>query len=141
MLGFDFGTRRIGVAVGEPFLGSARPLTVIDAEANTTRFAAIDRLVSEWRPGCLVVGIPLAVSGEAHEMTHRAERFARQLEGRYRLPVHRVDERYSSTTAEAQLAANRQGWRARRETLDAEAAAVILQSHFASQPRPATVTP
>lgn len=130
VLAFDFGTRRIGVAVGEMMLGSARPLTTIAAEANDARFAAIGKLIEEWQPSRLVVGLPLSLDGESHEMTDRCRRFARQLEGRYRLPVQMVDERLTSTTAEESLRERGQNWRRRKASLDAEAAATLLQSHF-----------
>lgn len=132
VLAFDFGTRRIGVAVGEMMLGSARPLTTISAEANDARFAAIGKLVEEWRPAALVVGLPLSLDGEASDMTERCKRFARQLEGRYRLPVALVDERLTSVAAEEQLRQRGLGWQRRKETLDAEAAAVLLQAFLDS---------
>lgn len=130
VLAFDFGTRRIGVAIGETLLGQARPLTIIAAEANDRRFEAIARLIDEWQPARLVVGLPLSLDGEAHDMTDRARRFARQLEGRFRLPVFLVDERLTSTAAEESLRARGLNWRARKDSLDAEAAATLLQSHF-----------
>ncbi len=134
VLAFDFGVKRIGVAIGETLLGQARPLTTLAMEDNDSRFGAIEKLIGEWQPTRLVVGMPYATDGTAHEMTARCERFARQLEGRFRLPVVCVDERYSSVDAEARLAAQGQGWQKRKETLDAEAAAVILQSYFDSNP-------
>lgn len=117
VLAFDFGTRRIGVALGEMMLAHARPLTVIIASSNDARFAAIGRLIGEWQPKRLVVGLPVHPDGAAHEMTARSRRFARQLEGRFRLPVELVDERYSSCGLPA-------------ENIDAKAAAVILQAWF-----------
>lgn len=131
VLAFDFGTRRIGVAVGEMMLGTARPIATIAAEANDARFAAIGKLIDEWRPDRLVVGLPLSLSGESHEMTDRCRRFARQLEGRYRLPVLLVDERLTSTAAEEHLRERGLDWRRRKASLDAEAAATLLQAHFA----------
>jgi putative Holliday junction resolvase len=130
VLAFDFGTRRIGVAVGEMMLGSARPLTTIAAEANAARFQAIAALINEWRPARLVVGLPLALDGSEHEMTARCRRFARQLEARYRLPVELVDERLTSVDAEAQLKQRGLDWRARKAGVDAEAAAGILQDYL-----------
>jgi putative holliday junction resolvase len=130
ILAFDFGTRRIGVAVGEMMLGSARPLTTISAEANDARFAAIAKLIAEWQPATLVVGLPLSLDGKPHEMTDRCRRFARQLEGRFRLPVALVDERLTSTDAEERLRERGLDWQRRKETLDAEAAAALLQSYF-----------
>lgn len=126
VLAFDFGTRRIGVAMGESLLGHARALTTIEGEANDLRFAAIARLVAEWQPARLVVGLPLSLDGAAHEMTARARRFAHQLEGRFRLPVDLVDERLSSAAAEAGL----RGARGDKAAIDAEAARIILQDWF-----------
>ncbi|NWG31905.1 MAG: Holliday junction resolvase RuvX [Rhodocyclaceae bacterium] len=135
VLAFDFGLKRIGVAIGETLLGSARPLSIIEVEANAQRFAAIDRLISEWRPARLVVGRPAHADRDSpHEFAARCERFARQLAGRYRLPVELIDERYSSLEAEARHAGDK-----RKARLDAEAAAIILQSwfnqHAADSPR------
>jgi putative Holliday junction resolvase len=130
VLAFDFGTRRIGVAVGEMMLGTARPLTTISAEANQARFDAIGKLIAEWQPATLVVGLPLSLEGEAHEMTARCRRFARQLEGRYRLPVVLVDERLTSASADERLRGQGLDWRRRKASVDAEAAAILLQSHF-----------
>lgn len=135
ILAFDFGLKRIGVAVGESLLGQARPLTTLALDSNDARFAAIQKLIAEWQPACLVVGLPRSVDGEAHAMTARCERFACQLEGRFRLPVERVDERYTSAEAEHRLASRGQAWQQRKETLDAEAAAIILQDFFDSRPR------
>lgn len=130
VLAFDFGTRRIGVAVGEMMLGTARPLTTISAEANEARFNAIGKLIAEWRPATLVVGLPLSLNGEAHDMTARCRRFARQLEGRFGLPVTLVDERLSSAAADERLRQQGMDWRTRKERLDAEAAAILLQNFF-----------
>lgn len=115
-LGFDFGARRVGVATGNAVSRSATPLCTI-AAVGAARLAAIDRLVAEWRPDALVVGVPRHPDGAAHENTLRAGRFARQLGARYRLAVHEVDERYSTVEA---------GARGARD-LDAAAAAIILE--------------
>ncbi len=131
VLAFDFGIRRIGVAVGEMMLGTARPLTTISAEANDIRFAAIGRLIDEWRPALLVVGLPLSVDGRPHDLTARCRRFARQLEGRFRLPVALVDERFTSTEAEERLRGRGLDWRRRKAALDAEAAAILLSDYLA----------
>jgi putative Holliday junction resolvase len=96
VLAFDFGEQRIGVAVGETALRSAQPLEVIAAGDNSTRFAAIARLVVEWRPGLLVVGLPFHPDGAEHEVTRLARRFARRLEGRLGLPVAAFRERGST---------------------------------------------
>ena len=130
ILAFDFGTRRIGVAVGEMMLRTARPLTTISGEANAARFEAIGRLIAEWQPARLVVGLPLALDGSEHEMTARCRRFANQLHGRFRLPVEFADERLSSVTAEERLRARGVSASRNKEAVDAEAAAVILQTYF-----------
>ena len=130
VLAFDFGTRRIGVAVGNTLLRVARPLTTIAAEATAARFAAVAALIDEWQPNVLVVGVPVHADGVPHEMTARAERFARQLEGRFGIEVARVDERYTTEEAESMLAAA--GVRAgdRKAVRDEVAAQLILQAWF-----------
>jgi putative Holliday junction resolvase len=130
VLGFDFGAKRIGVAVGEHLLGLARPLVTIDAEDRERRFAAIDKLVAEWQPAHLVLGLPLAADGSEHEMTRRARRFGRQLQARYRIEVKFIDERYTSTAAEEQLRAQQVDLRKNKSAIDAAAAQIILQEYF-----------
>jgi putative Holliday junction resolvase len=99
LLAFDFGTRRVGLAVGNTVTRDARPLAIIDAQGEA-RWSRIGSFIAQWQPAQLVVGVPRHPDGTPHEMTQRCEKFARQLEGRYRLPVARVDERYSTTAAE-----------------------------------------
>lgn len=130
VLAFDFGTRRIGVAVGEPEVGLAHPLAEIDTEETDPRFAAIARMIAEWHPCHLVVGLPLSTDGEPHALTRRAERFARQLEGRFGLPVSLVDERYSSVDAEAGLREAGARRAIREKRVDSSAARLILQQWF-----------
>lgn len=126
VMAFDFGEKRIGVAIGATLLASARALTTIEAETGARRFAAIGKLVEEWQPARLVVGRPAhADRDEPHEFAARCERFARQLAGRYRLPVELADERYSSVVAATRLSGDKN-----KARLDAEAAAVILQAWF-----------
>ena len=119
VLAFDFGLKRIGVAVGEAELGTAHPLATISAPG----FDAISKLITEWRPSQLVVGLPLAANGE-HALAKRVERFARQLEGRFHLPVARVDERFSSVEAQTQLRG------VKRKRVDAVAAQLLLEQYF-----------
>jgi len=119
LLAFDFGTRRIGVAVGNTLLKQAQALKTLAAEGDA-RFAAIAALLAEWQPAALVVGVPRHPDGAPHENTQRAQRFARQLHGRFRLPVHEVDERYTTTEALAAGALD----------ADAAAAAIILDQFF-----------
>ena len=130
ILAFDFGVKRIGVAVGEWPLAQAHPLTTIHGEANAVRFAAIEALLKEWRPVSLVVGLPLALDGSAHEMTARSTRFANQLRGRFGLPVDYAEERLSSVEAEGRLRAGGHNAKSAREHVGALAAQIILQCFF-----------
>ncbi|MDR2031087.1 MAG: Holliday junction resolvase RuvX [Azoarcus sp.] len=131
LLGFDFGLARIGIAVGELETGLANALTTIAGETGARRFAAMTRLIEEWRPIAFVVGLPRPLDGAgAHEFEPRCRRFANQLQGRFHLPVFLADERLTSATAERNLReAGMRRWQARKEKLDAAAAQIILQ-HF-----------
>jgi putative holliday junction resolvase len=130
VLAFDFGTRRIGVAMGNTLTRVAHPLVTIEGERNDARFEAIAALVAEWRPGTLVVGLPTHADGTEHDMTYRAQRFARQLEGRFRLPVALVDERWTTEAAQSVMDAAGKSGRKERAARDAVAAQLILQSWF-----------
>ena len=130
VLAFDFGLKRIGVAIGESLLGQARALTVVATEARDARFAAIARLIAEWQPLRLVVGLPRSMDDGEHAMTGRCRRFAHQLEGRFGLPVSLVDERLSSIEAERRLRDAGLDWQARKQQVDAVAAQIILQDYF-----------
>lgn len=133
-LSFDFGTRRVGVACGSRLLGCAQALGTVAAEGDA-RFDAIKALINEWRPDALVVGVPLHPDGEAHENTRRAQRFARQLHGRFGLPVHEVDERWTTTEALSQAhAPGKQAGRGGRSAgdIDAASAALILDQFLRS---------
>ena len=139
VLAFDFGERRIGVATGETLLGSAHPLTVIHASSNDDRFAAIGKLVAEWRPERLVVGLPTHADGTPHDMTRLASKFGERLARRFALPVSFADERLTSLDAEARLreAGQKTGGRSSKGSkpvLDAVAAQLILQTWFESSP-------
>lgn len=127
VLAFDFGTRRVGVAVGNTLVRAAHPLATIDEEATAPRFDAIAKLVAEWQPGLMVVGVPLHADGTEHAMTRHARRFARQLQGRFGLPVVEVDERYTTQAAESEIRGGGRGARARRDEV---AAQLILQGYF-----------
>ena len=122
-LAFDFGLKRTGVAVGNRLTRSATPQPTIRAEGEA-RWAPIASRLAEWQPDALVVGVPFHPDGAAHENTRRAQRFARQLRGRFGLPVFEVDERYSTTEAHAQGARD----------ADAAAAAIILEQFLRSLP-------
>lgn len=123
LLAFDFGTRRLGVATGSRFTGNAEPLKSIHLEGDA-RFEAIARLIKEWQPEGLVIGVPFHPDGAEHEITLRARRFGRQLKGRFRLPVFEVDERYTSVEAESMGARD----------IDSAAAALILEQYFRENP-------
>jgi putative holliday junction resolvase len=118
-LAFDFGLKRTGVAIGNTLLGTASALTTVAAE-GAARFERIAALIDQWQPDALVVGVPLHPDGAPHDNTRRAQRFARQLHGRFRLPVHEVDERYSTVEAIAGGAAD----------VDAASAAIILDQYL-----------
>lgn len=120
VLGFDFGLKRIGVAVGNTLLRQAQPLTVISEATNDAKFAALAMLIKEWQPTRCVVGLPRHPDGAEHEMTVRCRRFANQLNGRFGVATVLVDERYSSAVISQQ----------RGDVIDAEAAAIILQQYF-----------
>jgi putative Holliday junction resolvase len=117
VLAFDFGLKRIGVAVGEPELRTAHPLPAI------SDFPEIEKLVIEWRPARLVVGLPVRETGE-HPLAKRVEKFARRLEGRFRLPVARVDERFTSVEAQSRLRGMK------KKAVDSVAAQLILEQYF-----------
>jgi putative Holliday junction resolvase len=123
-LAFDYGLRRTGVAVGTRLLRSASPQASIHA-AGDARFAEVARRIREWQPDALVVGVPFHPDGASHENTVRARKFARQLHGRFGLPVYEVDERYSTTEARAE---------ARTPDADAGAACIILEQFLRSLP-------
>ena len=118
-LAFDYGVKRVGVATGNSLLKSAQPLRTIAAEGDA-RFKAIAALLDEWKPDALVIGVPFHPDGAEHDNTLRARKFGRQLHGRFRLAVHEVDERYTTTEALAGGA----------KDADAAAAALILEQFF-----------
>ncbi len=124
LLGFDYGTRKIGVAVGQTLTGTATPLETLLLVNRQPDWARIARLIAEWQPEALVVGLPLDVDDSETDATAPALRFSRQLEGRFRLKVHLADERFTSFEARDRL-----GHKAkRREEYDAMAAKLILET-------------
>jgi putative Holliday junction resolvase len=130
VLCFDFGEQRIGVAVGEHLLASANPLTTIDNESNEVRFEVISKLVKEWQPKLLIVGLPLSLDGSETSVTQLCKKFARRLNGRFNIPVMLIDERYSSVEASDMLNQSGIKGRAQKVMLDQVAAQTILQSYF-----------
>ena len=131
LIGFDFGAKRIGFAVGETATRIANPLGTIAAAANEARWREIDKLVAEWKPVAFVVGEPHHANGGEHAVAKLAGKFARRLKARYQLPVMMVDETLTSASAEQNLRESQAGRtsRARRNAnIDALAATLILQS-------------
>lgn len=134
VLSFDFGEKRIGVAVGETMLKLAHPLTTIHAEENAIKFAQIATLIQEWQPQLLIVGLPMYLDGEAHTLTQLAKKFAQRLEGRFNLPVIMIDERLSSAEAAQSLRDSGIYGQQQKAMIDQVAAQTILQSYFDSLP-------
>lgn len=122
LLGFDYGTKKIGIALGNTVTGRARPLEILQATTRVARFARLAELIAEWRPDRLVVGLPLTTEGGEQYSTLQARRFANQLHGRYGLPVEMEDERGSSMEAQSRLPGNAPD--------DGLAAAIILQRYL-----------
>jgi len=122
VMAFDYGTRRIGVAVGNTLTKLGQPLKTITEPNTDVRFKVIQDLITEWQPNRLVVGLPCHPDGTEHEMSQKARRFGNQLSGRFQLPVDWVDERYSSAVLE--------GDPDMRDNLDAQSAALILEQYF-----------
>ena len=129
ILAFDFGKKRIGVAMGELEIKMAHPLTTIHEKADA-RFQTIEKLIQEWQPVRLVVGLPMHPDGVEHEMSEHCRRFARQLQGRFNLETELVDERYTSVEAEAMLADMGRGGKQDKHLIDQLAAQRILQAYF-----------
>jgi putative Holliday junction resolvase len=130
LLAFDFGTKRIGIAIGNTLLRRANPLTTINEEKTEERFAAITALLNEWQPVALVVGLPSSDDGTPHELTELCRRFANRLKGRFNLPTILLDERYTSLAASTQL--NEEGIHGMKQKnlIDQYAAQQILQAYF-----------
>ena len=123
VMAFDYGTRRVGVAVGNSVSKSGQPLKTIAAPNVDILFQEIGNLIAEWEPKSLVVGLPTHPDGTAHDMTAKAMRFGNQLHGRFGLPVTWVDERYTSVVLEGDFQM--------RDNLDAHSAVLILEQFFA----------
>ena len=138
VMGFDYGTERIGIAVGETASGLAHPLATVRGATSDARFDAIARLIAEWKPMLLLVGLPTHIDGTEHEMTARSRRFARRLAGRFAVPVEMVDERLTTRDASSKLSAAGIDSRRQRPIRDQVAAQTILQSWLdaGAQPGP-----
>jgi putative Holliday junction resolvase len=125
VLSFDYGTRRVGVAVGNSMMQSGQALKTISAPSTDALFEEIESLLKEWQPDQIVVGRPVHPDGTSHQMTAKTIRFGNQLHGRFHLPVHWVDERYTSAVLE--------GNPEMHDNLDALSAVLILEQYFAEQ--------
>lgn len=131
LLGFDFGTRSIGIAVGQTLTGSASPLTAVKAQDGIPDWMQIEKLLTEWQPDYLVVGLPLNMDGSEQELTQRARKFANRLHGKFGKRVELQDERLSTTEARARLFAYG-GFKAlAKGQVDCQSAVIILESWLA----------
>jgi len=130
VLGFDFGEKRIGVASGQSITGSANPLVTLNSKNSKPDWTAIEKLIAQWQPDALIVGLPFYLDGTKSDMTLRAEKFSRQLEGRFNLPVHTHNEALSSFEAEQFLQNQNAGKKKQhdKQDIDKLAAAIIVQS-------------
>ena len=128
VLGFDYGTRRIGVATGQTITASATPLTTLNSINQKPDWSAIGQLIEQWKPDALIVGLPTYLDGTRSEMTEKALKFSRQLEGRYNLTVYTVNESLSSYEAEKEIQQHKKIGQHNKQEIDKMAAAIIVQS-------------
>lgn len=134
ILGFDFGMKRIGVAVGQLVTRTASPVRIIPAKQGMPDWSIVDQLIREWQPSALVVGIPLNMDGTTQPITRHARHFARLLHQRYHLPIYTADERLTTREAREQIF-SAGGYRAlQKKTVDSIAAQIILQTWLSSSP-------
>jgi len=130
VLGFDFGTTRMGVAIGQSITGSATPLAPLKAKEGIPNWDDISKLVDEWQPDAFVVGLPLDMNGAENEMCQRARKFAKRLHGRFNRPYHMMDERLSSYEAKGQIIARGGNRNFKENSVDGLAAQMILETWF-----------
>lgn len=133
LLGFDYGKKRIGVAVGQALTATATPAETLRSHGDQPDWTGIARLIETWRPHALIVGLPLNMDGTEHELTEAARQFGRELEQRYGLPVHWIDERLTSIEASHILAGAAKNARRRKTDIDKVAAQLILETWLAQQ--------
>ncbi|MBT6410997.1 MAG: Holliday junction resolvase RuvX [Betaproteobacteria bacterium] len=129
-LAFDYSGKRVGVAMGDASIGIAHPIKAISYKTSKELMAEIERIVSEWKPSALVVGMPRKESGEPHSLEKRVNRFCKTLESRFKLMVHTIDESYTSVEADQFLSENKVGWEKRKKMIDMVAAQLILEDFF-----------
>ena len=130
VLGFDFGQKRIGIAVGNNISKRARALTTIDSLSNNQKFELIQKIIEEWQPVSIVVGVPFNVDGSEHRITNLSKKFAKQLEQKYSLPTHLIDERYTSIEASHEIKDKKIDLKKKKLLIDQIAAKIILQSYL-----------
>lgn len=134
VLAFDYGLKFIGIAVGQSVTRTASPLAGVSAREGVPDWPAIEKLVKEWRPSLLVVGLPLNMDGSVSPLAARAEKFSRQLHGRLKLPVETMDERLSSFEARGEILRGNRSRDFKKHNVDGLSARLILESWFANQP-------
>lgn len=130
LLGFDFGEARLGIAVGYAETGMTHPLVTLKVKNDQPDWTEVGKLIDEWNPACLVVGLPANMDGSDNEMTAKARKFGNRLNGRYNLPVHMVDERLTTRIAADALAETDLGSRKHKAVIDQLAAQQILQTYL-----------
>ena len=130
VIGFDFRQKRIGVAVGNNISKTAQALITIDSSSNNQKFEAIQKIIEEWQPISIVVGVPFNVDGSEHAVTNLSRKFAKQLEQKYSLPTHLIDERYTSIEANHEIKDKKIDLRKKKLLIDQIAAKIILQSYL-----------
>lgn len=130
IIGFDFGQRRIGVAIGNNISKTAQPLTTIESTSRDQKFKVIQKIIKEWQPISIVVGIPFNIDGSEHQVTNLSKNFAKQLEQKYSLPIHLIDERYTSIEANNEIKNKKIDLKKRKLLIDQIAAKIILQSYL-----------
>ena len=133
VMAFDFGTRRIGVAVGQELLGSGQPVALVPARDGIPDWQQIESLLEEWRPDLVVVGLPLNMDDTENDMCARARKFGKRLHGRYHVPVEMVDERLTSFEAKGDVMAAGGNRDFGRHGVDDRAAVLILETWFGLQ--------
>ena len=130
VIGFDFGQKRIGVAIGNNISKTAQALITINSVSNNQKFEVIQKIIEEWQPISIVVGVPFNVDGSEHKVTNLSKKFAKQLEQKYSLPTHLIDERYTSIEANHEIKDKKIDLKKKKLLIDQIAAKIILQSYL-----------
>ena len=130
IIGFDFGQKRIGVAIGNNISKSAQALITIESTSSNQKFEVIQKIMDEWQPVSIVVGVPFNVDGSEHKVTNLCKKFAKQLEQKYALPIYLIDERYTSIEASYEIQDKKIDLKKRKLLIDQIAAKIILQSYL-----------